>query len=248
MASQANFTLLCEIGGSTLCIELPATSPDDHFKLLRKVSDAFCDFLEELDPEDEALAGMVEKGIAGLCQLTDKIEVDKRQSEALCNAPTKDTDMLEAEVRSQVLPKRRVAFRVEKDVDHESISCERSHDGNLPQLRKSRRLWPRDVQILAEKDPALQFLLQAARDAVDADEHEQEQGAHSSMPSRCDGATRRPLKLRPIPESFAHDQEQEQEQGAHSVVPSRCDGATRRPLKLRPIPESFAHDQEQEDL
>eukprot|EP00931_Biecheleriopsis_adriatica_P018042 TRINITY_DN12737_c0_g1_i3.p1 TRINITY_DN12737_c0_g1~~TRINITY_DN12737_c0_g1_i3.p1 ORF type:complete len:233 (-),score=59.73 TRINITY_DN12737_c0_g1_i3:352-1050(-) len=232
MASQANFTLLCEIGGNTLSIELPVTSPDDHIKLLRNLSDAFCDFLEELKPEDEATAGMVEKSIADLCQLTNKIEVDNRQFQASCLAPTK------------VLPKRRVAFRLEKGADQESISCESSHEENLPQLKKTWRLGPGDAQAIAERDPVVQSLLQFARDVVDADEQEQQQqqGILSAVPSR------RPLKLRPIPESFAHDQEQEQEQGAHSVVPSRCDGATRRPLKLRPIPESFAHDQEQEDL
>eukprot|EP00931_Biecheleriopsis_adriatica_P018041 TRINITY_DN12737_c0_g1_i2.p1 TRINITY_DN12737_c0_g1~~TRINITY_DN12737_c0_g1_i2.p1 ORF type:complete len:209 (-),score=49.36 TRINITY_DN12737_c0_g1_i2:24-650(-) len=194
MASQANFTLLCEIGGSTLCIELPATSPDDHFKLLRKVSDAFCDFLEELKPEDEATAGMVEKSIADLCQLTNKIEVDKLQFEASCLVPTKNNDTLEAEVRSQALPKRRVAFRLEKGADQES------HEGTLPQPTRSRRLWPGDVQKVAARDPAIQSLLQFARDVLDADEQEQQQqqDAHSDVPSRSERATRRPLKLRPI--------------------------------------------------
>eukprot|EP00931_Biecheleriopsis_adriatica_P018044 TRINITY_DN12737_c0_g2_i1.p1 TRINITY_DN12737_c0_g2~~TRINITY_DN12737_c0_g2_i1.p1 ORF type:complete len:226 (-),score=47.57 TRINITY_DN12737_c0_g2_i1:189-866(-) len=200
MSSQASFSLLCEVGGNTLCIELPGTSPDDHIKLLRNLSDAFCDFLEELKPEDEALADMVEKGIADLCHFTNKIEVDIRQREASCSALTKIIDALEAEVRSQVLPQRRVAFRLETDVGHKSTSCEKSHEGTLPQLTKTWRLWPGDAQIIAERDPALQCLLQAAQDAVDADEQEQEQeqGAHSVVPSRCDAATRRPFKLRPI--------------------------------------------------
>eukprot|EP00931_Biecheleriopsis_adriatica_P034648 TRINITY_DN19995_c0_g1_i1.p1 TRINITY_DN19995_c0_g1~~TRINITY_DN19995_c0_g1_i1.p1 ORF type:complete len:181 (-),score=43.34 TRINITY_DN19995_c0_g1_i1:8-487(-) len=153
-----------------------------------------------------------------MVQLRDKIEVDERQREASCPAPAKSNDNLEAEVRPHVSPKRCVAFRLEKNVGQVSTSRERSDGENLPQLTKERRLWPGDMQKIAEGDPAMQRLLQAARDAVEADEQErqQEQVGNSVVPTGRERATRRPSKLRPIGhagdsstrlETFAHDQE-----------------------------------------
>eukprot|EP00931_Biecheleriopsis_adriatica_P018045 TRINITY_DN12737_c0_g3_i1.p1 TRINITY_DN12737_c0_g3~~TRINITY_DN12737_c0_g3_i1.p1 ORF type:complete len:283 (-),score=67.90 TRINITY_DN12737_c0_g3_i1:57-839(-) len=231
MASQANFALLCELGSHTLCIELPVTSSDSQIKLLRHVSDAYCDFLEELRPEDEALAGMVEKGIAAMSKLKDKVEVEQRQREASCPALTESCDYLEAGVNTasgattraklvtepinkeikqesqcgrksegeaRVSPKQRVTFRLEKEVHQESDSDEGSDAEDLLPLRKSERLWPGDVKNKAERDPTVQRLLQAARDAVDADDQEQQQGQDfdSVMPSKRERDTRRPSKFR----------------------------------------------------
>eukprot|EP00931_Biecheleriopsis_adriatica_P041439 TRINITY_DN23680_c0_g1_i1.p1 TRINITY_DN23680_c0_g1~~TRINITY_DN23680_c0_g1_i1.p1 ORF type:complete len:233 (+),score=42.34 TRINITY_DN23680_c0_g1_i1:66-701(+) len=189
MTSQSNFTLLCELGGSNLRFELPVTSPCHQIKLLHLISDAYCDFLEELKPKYYALAEMVEKGIAGLSQLKDKVEVDKRQHEASCPAPTKRN---EAEVRSWVPPKtRRVAFRMEKEVDGISESSESSSEENLPLLKKTWRLWPGDAQNIAKRDPATRRLLQAAPDAVDAEE----QDVHSIVPNGRESASSSSSKL-----------------------------------------------------
>eukprot|EP00931_Biecheleriopsis_adriatica_P018046 TRINITY_DN12737_c0_g4_i1.p1 TRINITY_DN12737_c0_g4~~TRINITY_DN12737_c0_g4_i1.p1 ORF type:complete len:262 (-),score=64.10 TRINITY_DN12737_c0_g4_i1:12-797(-) len=217
MASQASFALLCEFGGHTLRIELPVTSSDDQIKLLRNVSDAYCDFLEELKPEDEALADMVEKGIAGMAQLKDKVEVDQRQREADVKTESKAITKAEPVMKSiikeakresqcskkslgeaRVSPKRHVTFKLEKEVDQESESCEVSEEEDLPLLKKSERLWPGEVQNIAERDSIVQRLLEFARDAIDADEQDQSQVQefHSVVPSMRERATHWPSQLR----------------------------------------------------
>eukprot|EP00931_Biecheleriopsis_adriatica_P099278 TRINITY_DN7369_c0_g2_i1.p1 TRINITY_DN7369_c0_g2~~TRINITY_DN7369_c0_g2_i1.p1 ORF type:complete len:270 (+),score=52.66 TRINITY_DN7369_c0_g2_i1:65-811(+) len=219
-ATQPNFALFCEFGGKTLCFELTVTSPDEQMKLLRNVSDAYCDFLEELKPEDGALADMVEKGIEDMSRLKDKLEVTQRQHEATRRAMTKkeyldtevksasrsttqaDTNEVEVKQDSQcgngsdkearVTPQRHVTFRVEKNIEKDTKSCESSDEEDLPALRKTWRLWPGDVHKIAVRDPAVQGLLLAARDAVDADE----QTFHPMVPRTRERATSLPSQLR----------------------------------------------------
>eukprot|EP00931_Biecheleriopsis_adriatica_P018050 TRINITY_DN12737_c2_g1_i1.p1 TRINITY_DN12737_c2_g1~~TRINITY_DN12737_c2_g1_i1.p1 ORF type:complete len:266 (+),score=43.63 TRINITY_DN12737_c2_g1_i1:63-800(+) len=206
---EGKFVFLCEFGGSTLCIELPVPSPDDQIKLLSNVSDAFCDFLEELKPEVTALANMVEKGIACMSRLKNKVEAEERQRDAVCHVLTKSDEYPEADVgialgaNSQAESMTEsIKLEVKAEVKQDSL-CGRRFEKEVrvtPKRRVTFNLETETEQVLAkckrpheatqniaERDPAMACLLQAGGDAVDTDAQDPNSivPSMSSMPEKA---------------------------------------------------------------